>query len=377
MDENILMISLIGMIVFLLFVLFIMILFLVRSGKNSRVDVLYGNIERMLQQQDDSNDKIEQRFRNMTEEQGKSRHQLEEKFEGVSSRISQHLSNQSQQSLDTLGTLREALSRLETEQKKMIDLGGYLQGEVSFLREVLSNRPARGAYGEIRLYDMISSVLPSQMIEYQKTLSNRTRVDCLIKLPQPTGAIPIDAKFPLETFQKVLESENKKEHKESLAEFARIIKRHIYDISEKYLIPGETADIALMFIPSEAVYSEIHDHSEEVVNYAWERRVFMVSPTTMMAVLSSVRALMRHITSHKQALEVQKIVGGLKKDMERLGYRIDNLGRHFEQAQKDINEISISKNKIGQHAEKISSVELLEPEPEPNRLEQKSNNLLE
>jgi DNA recombination protein RmuC len=206
---------------------------------------------------------------------------------------------------------------------------------------------------------MVMSVLPASMVEEQKTLGNGKKVDCLIKLPEPTGSIPVDAKFPLEGFQKLLEAGGVDERKEALRQCSRDIRTHVDDIAEKYLIPGETADIALMFIPSEAVYGDIHAHLEDVVDYAWSRRVFMVSPTTMMAVLASVRAIMRHATSYDQALEVQRLVGLLQKDMERLGTRIEKLDKHFNSVLTDVHEITTSKEKVMRHGDNIKRVELM------------------
>ena len=331
---------------FLLLAGFVVIKFFRRNDKDFILQTL------QTQQQDMG--KLQGVIQQLLSEQGQSRHHMEQRLDGVTSRLSE----QAQNSQSTLFSMREALSRLEVEQQKMVEMGGGLKDDVLSLRDILSNRTTRGAYGEIRLYDMVKSVLPANMVEEQKTLSNGKKVDCLIRLPEPTGSIPVDAKFPLENFQKVLGAETKEDRKMFLKDFGRDVKGHVNSIAEKYLLPGETADIALMFIPSEAVYGDIHAYLEDVVDYAWSKRVFMVSPTTMMAVLASVRAIMRHATSHAQALKIQKQVGLLKKDMGLIAERIDKLNTHFRQMHDDVDKITISKDKIYRHSEQIEALEL-------------------
>ena len=213
--------------------------------------------------------------------------------------------------------LRERLVRIDEAQKKI----GELSTQVVSLQEVLSNKQARGAFGEVQLNDLVQSALPPSAYEFQSTLSSGVRVDCLLKLPNPPGPIAIDAKFPLESYQRAARRGGGRYGGAASAQrgFQQAIRKHIGDIRDKYIVPGETAELALMFLPSEAVYAELHANFTGLVEESYRARVWIVSPTTMMATLNTVRAVLKDVRMREQAGEIQKTVGLLLERREAAG----------------------------------------------------------
>jgi DNA recombination protein RmuC len=226
------------------------------------------------------------------------------------------------------------------------------------LQDILSNKQSRGAFGEIQLADLVRDVLPAANYEFQATLPGGKRADCLLKLPNPPGAICIDAKFPLEAYRALREAKDDIAMKLAQREFATAIRTHVRAIAEKYIIPGTTADSALMFLPSEAVYAELHSNFPTQVEEAHRAKVWIVSPTTMMATLTTIRAVLRDVSMREQAHLIQSKVLELVKDVERLDERVGKLQAHFGQVNEDFRQIQISTGKITKHAEQIKSVEL-------------------
>jgi DNA recombination protein RmuC len=233
-----------------------------------------------------------------------------------------------------------------------------LSEQVVSLQEVLSNKQSRGAFGEIQLNDLVKSILPPSAYSFQATLSNDKKADCLLNLPNPPGAIVVDAKFPLESYQQLRNAETDRERVEAMRFFKTSVLKHIKDIAEKYIITGETAESALMFLPSEAIYAELHANFVDVVEASYKAKVWIVSPTTLMATLNTVRAVLKDAHMREQAGVIQKEVGMLIDDISRLDERIENLGRHFKQANDDIDSIKISSSKISRRIEKIEAIEV-------------------
>ena len=252
--------------------------------------------------------------------------------------------------------LRERLVRIDEAQKKI----GELSTQVVSLQEVLSNKQARGAFGEVQLNDLVQSALPPSAYDFQVTLSTGVRADCLLKLPNPPGPIAIDAKFPLESYS-LLRAVPAGDAAALLAAqrgFQQAIRKHIADIRGKYIVPGETAESALMFLPSEAVYGELHANFTGLVEESYRARVWIVSPTTMMATLNTVRAVLKDVRMREQAGEIQKMVGLILGDVKRLDDRVDNLKKHFAQTEKDLREIDTSTTAITRRGERILAVDL-------------------
>jgi len=226
------------------------------------------------------------------------------------------------------------------------------------LQDILSNKQARGAFGEIQLQDIVTSALPPSAYAFQQTLSNGKRADCLIRLPNPPGDIVIDAKFPLESYRALIGAGDEAARKTARRRFAADVDKHVADIAERYIVPGETAESALMFLPSEAVYAELHASFTEVIERSHRARVWIVSPTTLMATLNTVRAVLKDVRMREQAGLIQKEVMTMMQDLGRLDDRVGKLESHFSMAEKDLRAIRISSDKIKGRGERIGEIEM-------------------
>ncbi len=275
-------------------------------------------------------------------------------------RMKESLHGSSKQTATSLTQLQERLAAIDKAQDNITKLSG----DVLSLQDILSNKQTRGAFGEIQLTDIVSKALPSDSFQLQATLSNGRRADCLIHLPNPPGPIVIDSKFPLEAYEALIGSTNDMELKAAVQMFRSTVRKHITDISERYVLDGETADGALMFLPSEAVYAELHAKFPELVQESFAKRVWIVSPTTCMATLNTMRAILKDARMREQAGAIRKELGMLHKDVDRLGERVGNLDRHFGQAAKDISEIKISAEKAGRRAQRLDNFDFEELSPE-------------
>ncbi|UAB88524.1 DNA recombination protein RmuC [Ruegeria sp. SCSIO 43209] len=275
-------------------------------------------------------------------------------------RMKESLHGSSKQTATSLTQLQERLAAIDKAQDNITKLSG----DVLSLQDILSNKQTRGAFGEIQLNDIVSKALPSDSFQLQATLSNGRRADCLINLPNPPGPIVIDSKFPLEAYEALIGSTNDMELKAAVQMFRSTVRKHINDIAEKYILDGETADGALMFLPSEAVYAELHAKFPELVQESFSKRVWIVSPTTCMATLNTMRAILKDARMREQAGAIRKELGLLHKDVERLGDRVSNLDRHFGQAAKDISEIKISAEKAGRRAQRLDNFDFEELAPD-------------
>ena len=246
--------------------------------------------------------------------------------------------------------------RIDEAQKKI----GELSTQVVSLQEVLSNKQARGAFGEVQLNDLVSNALPPSAYAFQSTLSTGARVDCLLHLPNPPGSIAIDAKFPLESYSALRAVAPGDTAALAIAQrsFQQAIRKHIGDIRDKYIVAGETAESALMFLPSEAVYAELHANFTGLVEESYRARVWIVSPTTMMATLNTVRAVLKDVRMREQAGEIQKTVGLLLDDVKRLDERVDKLKSHFAMTEKDLKDVDISADRITKRGQRILDVDL-------------------
>lgn len=279
---------------------------------------------------------------------------IDEKLLAVTKSVGEGLRQSSAKTDETLANLRERLAKIDAAQQKI----SSLSEQVVSLQEVLSNKQARGAFGEIQLNDLVTSILPPSVYNFQAMLSNGKKADCLLRLPNPPGAIVIDAKFPLESYYALRNAETEQEKLEASRFFKASLIKHIRDISEKYIVSGETAESALMFLPSEAIYAELHANFIDVVETSYKAKVWIVSPTTLMATLNTVRAVLKDAHMRKQAGVIQKEVGCLIEDITRLDERVGNLERHFRQACDDVEQIKISSSKIDHKIQKIEEIEL-------------------
>ena len=258
----------------------------------------------------------------------------------------------------TLGELKQHLTVIDQAQKNISELAGKVVG----LQDILANKQARGAFGEIQLNDIVRNALPPSAYEFQCVLSNGKRADCLIKLPNPPGAIVVDAKFPLESYRALRAAEDEAAKAAAGRAFSADILKHVRDIAERYVVPGETAESALMFLPSEAVYAELHANFTEVVEKSYRAKVWIVSPTTLMATLNTVRAVLKDARMREQAGVIQIEVLRLLEDVVRLQDRVESLKKHFAQAEGDIRKIDTSAEKIVRKAGRIEELQLEEGE---------------
>ena len=281
---------------------------------------------------------------------------MEQRLALVQQQMNENLHGSSRRTAQSLGDLQQRLSAIDKAQDNITKLSG----DVLSLQDILSNKQTRGAYGEIQLNDIVTKALPSDSYTLQATLSNGNRPDCLIHLPNPPGHIVIDSKFPLESYEALRKAKTDRELNEAAKFLRSSIKKHIKDISSKYIIEGETADGALMFLPSEAVYAELHANFPELVRDGFAARVWIVSPTTCMATLNTMRAILKDARMREQAGAIRRELGLLFQDVERLGTRVENLDRHFGQAAKDLSEIKISSDKAGRRARRLDNFDFEE-----------------
>jgi len=279
---------------------------------------------------------------------------LDAKLADVTRQIRDNLDKSHHQSTQTMTELRERLVKIDEARKNITDLSAQVVG----LQEILSNKQARGAFGQVQLNDIVQSALPPSAYRFEAVLSNSRRADCLLQLPNPPGAIAIDAKFPLEAYHALRAATDEASQKAAARSFATDIRNHIRDIAERYIIAGETAESALMFLPSEAVYAELHANFPEIVQQSYRARVWIVSPTTLMATLNTVRAVLKDARMREQANVIQKEVRLLIEDVERLDDRVGKLQKHFDQANEDVRQIRISTEKVSRRGEKIQEIEL-------------------
>jgi DNA recombination protein RmuC len=281
---------------------------------------------------------------------------MEKRLSDVQLQMNENLQGSARRTAHSLGELQQRLTAIDKAQENITKLSG----DVLSLQDILSNKQTRGAFGEIQLNDIVSKALPSDSYTLQATLSNGRRADCLIHLPNPPGPIVIDSKFPLEPYEALRNATTDWELNEAARQLRTAVKKHIKDISEKYIIEGETADGALMFLPSEAVYAELHANFSELVREGFTARVWIVSPTTCMATLNTMRAILKDARMREQAGAIRRELGLLYQDVDRLGARVENLDRHFAQAAKDITEIRISADKAGKRARRLDNFDFEE-----------------
>ncbi|MDP6691145.1 MAG: DNA recombination protein RmuC [Alphaproteobacteria bacterium] len=334
------------------------------GAEDERLDALAATAASLATAQADLGGRLSQMSAQSAAERAELMRTLHERLDGVSKRMGDSLEQSATRTAASLGELGKHLNVIDQAQKNISDLAGQVIG----LQDILDNKQSRGAFGEIQLQDLVTSILPPSAFAFQAPLSNQRRVDCLIQLPQPPGPIGIDAKFPLESYHALRQAEDETQTKAAQRAFRAAIGKHIKDIQERYILPGETADSALMFLPSEAVYAELHANFPETVEQSYRARVWIVSPTTLMATLNTVRAVLKDARMREQAGVIQAEVLKLLDDVQRLDERTENLQRHFAQAEKDLGQIATSTKKITRRAEQIESVQLADPEAEADAL---------
>ena len=271
-------------------------------------------------------------------------------------RMKESLQGNTVKTTQSLTQLQERLAVIDKAQDNIT----RLSGDVLSLQDILSNKQTRGAFGEIQLHDIVSKALPKDSYDLQQTLSNGKRADCLIHLPNPPGPIVIDSKFPLEAYEALRAADTPYEVNEAVKSMRIAVKAHIKAIAEKYIIEGETADGALMFLPSEAVYAELHANFPELVREGFEARVWIVSPTTCMATLNTMRAILKDARMREQAGEIRKMLKHLHRDVELVVERAGKLESHFDQARRDVEGITTAAERAGKRAARLDNFDFEE-----------------
>ena len=289
---------------------------------------------------------------------------MDQRLDQISVRVSERLDEGFKKTNETFTSVMARLATIDEAQKKIETLSVNVVG----LQELLGDKRSRGAFGEVQLEALVRNMLPQQAYEMQATLPNGTRVDCLLTLPQPTGNVAVDSKFPLENYHRMLDSAlSEGERAAAQRLFKSDVKKHIEAIASKYIISGVTADGAVMFLPAEAVFAEIHAYHQDLVDFAMQRRVWIVSPTTLMAVLNTARAVLKDVETRKQIHIIKDELGKLGKDFSRFDDRMKRLATHIRQAHDDAQEVETSSRKITQRFQSIERVEL-EHAPEAAKL---------
>ena len=276
----------------------------------------------------------------------------------MSTRLEQSLRDQNERTTKSLTGMAEKLAVI-TEANSHI---AALSGQVTQLQNILSNKQARGSFGEVQLENLIRDALPDNAFDFQATLGNGRRVDCLLRLPNPPGPICIDAKFPLEAYRRLTAADNDAARDTARRGLEADVKKHIQDIAAKYIIPGETAESAILFLPSESVYAEINIQLPRLVAASRKARVYMAGPDNLMLILHTVRAILRDARMHEAAGLIQAQVDMMMQDVGRLEDRVAKLATHFAQAEKDISDIQTSTRKITSRGDKIAEIEVMDAE---------------
>jgi len=279
---------------------------------------------------------------------------VDKRLKEITGQVETKLSEGFEKTTATFTDIVKRLALIDDAQKKLTELSTNVIG----LQAILSDKRSRGAFGEVQLNHLIQNMLPTENYAFQHTLANGMRVDCLLFLPAPTGNIAIDAKFPLENFQKMTDfSTNESDRKKSQQAFKQDIKKHIQDIATKYVIKGETSDGAIMFIPAEAVFAEIHGHFPDLVEFAQRSNIWLASPTTMMAILTTASSVLKDTATRKHIHIIQEHLRYLADDFMRFDERMNKLAKHIDQAQQDVKQVHVSAKKISQRFTQIEQVE--------------------
>ena len=274
----------------------------------------------------------------------------------LGTRLEQSLRDQNDRTTKSLTGMAEKLVVI-TEASNHIS---KLTSQVSQLQNILSNKQARGSFGEVQLENLVRDALPDSAYEFQVTLSNGRRTDCFLKLPNPPGSIAIDSKFPLESYRRLVNATDDSKRDIARRQLDADVKKHINDIAKKYIIPGETAESAILFLPSESVYAEINIQLPKLVEASRRAHVYMAGPDNLMLLLHTVRAILRDACMHEAAGLIQVQVDLMMQDVRRLEDRVGKLATHFNQAERDIADIQTSTRKITSRGDKISEIEVMD-----------------
>ena len=289
---------------------------------------------------------------------------LDDRLAELGKRVGDRLHEHTTQAQQSMTDLKERLAVIDAAQKNIAELSSQVVG----LQDILANKQARGAFGEVQLENLVRDALPPSAYEFQATLRSKVRVDCLLKQPNGSAPIAVDAKFPLESYRALREAADEAALVPARRAFDAAIRKHIRDIAEKYIVPGETHEWAVMFLPSDSIFAELHGNFPGAIEDAHRRRIGIASPMTLMGLLITIRAVFRDVQMREQAGRIQVEVGLMLEDVRRLDDRVGNLQKHFGQVSDDVRQIHISTEGITRHAKRIEEVQLGEPGVAPPAL---------
>ena len=343
-----------GILFILAICLIIALLFIISRKKSSNIQsVIIAELKGQLSQMVQASSQQQQ---NITSQLSEQSARMEQTLSNFRQQLGHSLQQQTQSTHDNLTKLSERLAVIDRANSQITEL----TGQVTQLHNILANKTERGAFGEVQLENLVRTVLPPNSYAFQVTLPNQKRADCILKLPNPPGDIVIDSKFPLDAWYNLQNSETKEQQIAARRQLAISVRGHVKDIQDKYIIAGSTAESACLFLPSEAVYAELHANLPDVIDASYKARVWIVSPTTMMATLNTVRAVLRDARLREQTAIIQSEMLKLIEDVSRLDARVENLNRHFSQVQKDISEIQTSTSRISKRSYRITELEVPE-----------------
>jgi DNA recombination protein RmuC len=326
-------------------------------------------LEKLIEQGRAEQSLLQDTLKGMTAQFNERVQQLSQTVDGrlneISGKVAERLDEGFKKTNETFTSVMTRLAVIDEAQKKIEGLAS----NVVSLQEILGDKRSRGAFGEVQLEALVRNSLPPDAYAFQFTLKSGARADCVLILPEPTGTVCVDSKFPLENYSRMFDdSLPAGERDTAKRQFKADVKKHVDDIAAKYIVEGETSDGAVMFLPAEAVFAEIHAYHPDLVEHAQKKRVWITSPTTLMAVLNTARAVIRDSETRRMAHVIKDELGKLAKDFARFDERMKKLASHIEQANKDVSEVRISSDKISRRFQQIERVELEHPDAATARL---------
>lgn len=324
------------------------------TASAERIHELEGHLEHLLKSQGEMTGRMQTMAEVFGSRQSDMVRTVNERLDGMGHKLGISMADTTKRTHEGLQQLHERLAVIDRAQKTITDLSG----QVVELQAILANKQTRGAFGQGRMEAIIQDQLPSTAYSFQATLSTGVRPDCLVHMPNGAPSLVVDAKFPLEGYNLIRNAKSDEEIKQAHAQFRRDFTKHIQDIREKYLIPGETQDTAFLFVPSESVFAELNENFEALVQKSHRARVVIVSPSLLLLSIQVIQAVLRDAKMREQAHLIQAEVGHLIDDVGRLNDRVDKLQTHFTQANKDIDQILISTDKISKRSRRIEDLEL-------------------
>ena len=324
------------------------------SAATERIHELESHLARLLKSQGEMTGRMQTMAEVFGSRQSDMMRAVNQRLDGMGHKLGISMADTTKQTHEGLRQLHERLAVIDRAQRTITDLSG----QVIELQSILSNKQTRGAFGQGRMEAIIQDQLPRSAYDFQATLSTGTRPDCLVHMPNGAPSLAIDAKFPLEAYNLLRNAENEEQLKQAQAQFRRDFTKHIQDIREKYLLPGETQDTAFLFVPSESVFAELNEGFEDLVQKSHRARVVIVSPSLLMLSIQVIQAVLRDARMREQAHLIQAEVAHLTADVGRLNERVIKLQTHFGQANKDIDQILVSTDKIAKRSQKIEDLDL-------------------